>query len=402
MRRDNRRNFIRKGLLGASAATFLPVSLKDRISNYATPVTELPSRVLGRTGIKTPLISFGTAGINDTGLIKAAYNSGIKIFFSATYYGEGNNERTLGQGLKGLPRDSFIVGTAVPEDRLDRRSGAFTSPFDIDAYIKKADACLERFGMDHVDFLLFPYASRKETIMDESLLKALEQLKKLGKTRFVGIASHGGTEEALKAAADAGIYDVAMISYNFKIANKTSLDEAISYAVKKGMGIIAMKTLSGAMNSKNGSAVNTSAALKWVLQNENIATIVSGMTTFDQLEKNLAMLKDVRMTDQEKKELGIAATEKEYGLYCQQCRECIPQCPYNLDIPTIMRSYMYAYGYRNLEQAWYTLAEAELKENPCNQCEVCQVKCASGFNIRGKITDIARLGHVPADFLHKA
>jgi len=121
MRRDNRRDFIRKGLLGASAAAFLPASLKDHISTYATPVTELPSRVLGRTGIKTPLISFGTAGINDTGLIKAAYNSGIKIFFSATYYGEGNNERILGQGLKGLPRDSFIVGTAVPEDRLDRR-----------------------------------------------------------------------------------------------------------------------------------------------------------------------------------------------------------------------------------------------------------------------------------------
>jgi len=399
MGKNNRRDFIRKSLLGVSAAAFLPVTMKNHAGNQ---VSELPTRVLGRTGIRTPLISFGTAGINDTGLIKAAYNAGIKIFFSATYYGEGNNERILGEGLKGLPRDTFIVGTAVPEERLDRRSGVFTAPFDINAYIKKADACLGRFGMDHVDFFLFPYASKRETILNESLIKALEQLKKQGKTRFTGIASHGGTEEALKAAADAGIYDVAMISYNFKTANKNSLDEAINYCVKKGMGIIAMKTISGAISSKNGPAVNTSAALKWVLQNENIATIVSGMTTFDQLEKNLAMLKDIRMTEQDKKDLGIAAVRHKYGLYCQQCRECLPQCPYNIDIPTIMRSYMYAYGYRNPEQAWYTLAESGLKGDPCKECETCSVKCASGFDIKGKITDIARLNSVPVDLLHKA
>ncbi len=41
------------------------------------------------------------------------------MFFSATYYGEGNNEKIVGEGLKGLPRDSFIVGTAVPPDGMD-------------------------------------------------------------------------------------------------------------------------------------------------------------------------------------------------------------------------------------------------------------------------------------------
>jgi len=397
--KNNRRDFIRKSLLGASAAAFLPVTMKNHTGNPVSAAPELPTRVLGRTGIRTPLISFGTAGINDTGLIKAAYNSGIKIFFSATYYGEGNNERILGEGLKGLPRDSFIVGTAVPEDRLDRRSGLFTTPFDINAYIKKADACLERFGMDHVDFFLFPYASKRDTIMNESLIKALEQLKKQGKTRFTGIASHGGTEEALKAAADAGIYDVAMIAYNFKIENKESLDSAIDYAVKKGMGVVAMKTTAGVFRDKSGQGINTDAAFKWVLQNQNIASIVSGMTSLEQLEKNLAMANNPELTEKEKKELGIVSLNPEYGLYCRQCGECLPQCPYNLDIPSIMRSYMYAYGYRNLTQALYTLEDTGVQENPCEKCSTCKVGCKSGFNVKGKIADISRLTSIPQEFL---
>lgn len=39
------------------------------------------------------------------------------------------------------------------------------------------------------------------------------------------------------------------------------------------------------------------------------------------------------------------------GLYCQQCEKCMRQCPANLEIPTLMRSYMYAYSYRNPGEA---------------------------------------------------
>ena len=193
----------------------------------------MPVRTLGRTGIKTPLISFGTSGALDTGFIRTAYEAGVKMFFSATYYGEGNNEKIVGEGLKGLPRDSFVVGTAVPPDGMDTRTGKFNSTFDADGYIKKAEGSLRRFGLDYVDFFLFPYAGKKETVLDAGVLKALDQLKKQGKTRFVGIASHSDTEEALKAAVEAGIYDVAMISYNYKIKNIDSLNATVAVQQKQ-------------------------------------------------------------------------------------------------------------------------------------------------------------------------
>jgi hypothetical protein len=64
-----------------------------------------------------------------------------------------------------------------------------------------------------------------------------------------------------------------------------------------------------------------------------------------------------------------------------------------------MRSYMYAYGYKNTSQAWHTLAGVEFQNNPCGECASCNVKCTAGFRVKDKILDIARLKEVPADFI---
>jgi predicted aldo/keto reductase-like oxidoreductase len=225
----------------------------------------------------------------------------------------------------------------------------------------------------------------------------MEQLKKQGKVRFVGIASHGETVEALNAAAETGVYDVAMISYNYKIQEKELLDAAIANAAKAGIGIVAMKTTAGVYREKSGPQLNSNAILKWVLQNPHISSIVSGMRSVEELQKNLAMIRDLKMTEDELKALSFNVPGA--TLYCQQCQQCLPQCPHNLDIPTLMRSYMYAYGYKNTEQAWYTLADAKLSADACKACDTCNVQCASDFDVKSKIADIERLRNVPLDFV---
>lgn len=379
----------------------MPSGLKMRMAGRSLKgdQSDLPYRALGKTGIKTPLISMGTGSATASGFVRSAYEAGIKLFFSATYYGEGNNEKLVGEGLKGLPRDSFVVGTAVPPDGLDMRTGKFLTPFDPQAYIRKAEESLKRFGLDYVDFFLFPFAGKREMVLNEGVLKALEQLKKEGKTRFVGIASHSDTEEALQAATDSGIYELAMIGYNFKTADKESFNASIAKARQAGIGIVAMKTTAGAFRDKAGPPLNTDAALKWVLQNENVSSIVSGMSSLEELRKNLAMIQNLKMSEQELKDLELAGLIQETGLYCQQCKKCIPQCPHNLDIPTIMRSYMYAYGYKSPAQAWHTLAGVDISARPCEKCSACNIRCTEGFDIRKKILDISRLIDVPRDFI---
>ena len=401
MRNNNRRDFLKKSFMGISGAALLPSGLKLRMAGRSLKgdQSDLPYRALGKTGIKTPLISMGTGSATASGFVRSAYEAGIKLFFSATYYGEGNNEKLVGEGLNGLPRDTFVVGTAVPPDGLDMRSGKFINQFDPQAYIRKAEESLKRFGLDYVDFFLFPFAGKREMVLNEGVLKALEQLKKEGKTRFVGIASHSDTEEALQAATDSGIYELAMIGYNFKTADKESFNASIAKARQAGIGIVAMKTTAGAFRDKAGPPLNTDAALKWVLQNENVSSIVSGMSSLEELRKNLAMIQNLKMSEQELKDLELAGLIQETGLYCQQCKKCIPQCPHNLDIPTIMRSYMYAYGYKSPAQAWHTLAGVDISARPCEKCSACNIRCTEGFDIRKKILDISRLIDVPRDFI---
>lgn len=400
MKKNDRREFLKNSLLGISGAAIFPGSMRGYNSDiYNIEPAELPTRLLGKTGIKTPLLSFGTSGALDTGFIRSAYEAGIKMFFSATYYGEGNNEKIVGEGLKSLPRDSYIIGTAVPADNLDNRTGLFKTAFDPGVYVKKAEGSLNRFGTDYVDFVLFPYAGKKETLLNEGLIKALGELKKQGKTRFLGIASHSDTIEALNAAVEAGIYDVAMISYNFKIKDIGALDSAISKAAKAGIGIVAMKTTAGVFRDKSGTQYNSDAILKWALKNENISSVVSGMTSLEQLTKNITMLDNLELTEKELKDLSISMLDSKTGLYCQQCRQCIPQCSYCLDIPSAMRSYMYAYGYRNPKQAYLNYVNSGLPDNPCSNCAECKVSCPSGFDLKAKISDISRIRNVPEEFL---
>jgi hypothetical protein len=64
-----------------------------------------------------------------------------------------------------------------------------------------------------------------------------------------------------------------------------------------------------------------------------------------------------------------------------------------------MRSFMYAYGYRDLRHAKETFGYANIPSNPCGSCERCTVKCTMGFDIRSRVQEIARINNVPDDFL---
>jgi ferredoxin len=106
-------------------------------------------------------------------------------------------------------------------------------------------------------------------------------------------------------------------------------------------------------------------------------------------------MSDLKLSEDEIKDLIPPSEKLVSGLYCQQCGECIIQCPYGVDIPTIMRSYMYAFGHHNLSYAKLTMANAGFKENPCLYCTTCNVSCKMGFNIREKIVDIFRAVDLP-------
>lgn len=402
MKNNNRREFLRKSIMGVSGAALLPGTLKAAAlpytSNNAPPA--LPVRTLGKTGLKIPLLSMGTGDTNNPALVKAALDNGVLLFGTSTYYGNGNNESMLGKLFKGIPRESYMVATSTMPNGTDHQNGLFTDPTAGAKFQTDIEESMKRLGVDYLDILFLPFAAKRESVFFEPLLRVVEDFKKKGKARFIAIATHSFVDEAIRAAADTGIYDAAMLAYNFRMEKLDTLREAVDYAAKAGLGLIAMKTMAGGYwDEQRKEPISSRAALKWVLQNENIHTMMSGMTSFDEMQNNLSLVQDLKMTDEDMKDLKLADTGKPGGLFCLQCRSCDGQCANNLDIPTIMRSFMYAHGYRNLEHAQDTLIAAGVKGSPCDLCETCSVNCRSGFDIQARVKNIARLIDVPREFI---
>jgi len=278
------------------------------------------------------------------------------------------------------------------------RDGLPTAQTTAEDFLGKFKESLSRLQLDYVDILLIHDVSNPELLKHKPLISALTQLKKEKKTRFVGFSTHSNMAVMLQEAANSDFWDVVLTSFNFMLNNIDEMNQAIKKAADAGIGIVVMKSLAGGfMDKERKKPVNATLALKWVLSNPNVHTIIPGMTSFDHLETNLKVLADPVMTEQEKQELLAMAGEP--GLFCVNCNKCLNACPYNLPVPDLMRAYMYAYGYANLRMAYDLLGELGTGVSPCINCTECKVQCTKGFDIRTKIADVSRLVSMPADLI---
>jgi predicted aldo/keto reductase-like oxidoreductase len=400
----NRRNFISKGFAGIAGAFALPHFSSGGLT-YKRQEDEkkhkMVYRTLGKTGIKLPIVSIGTMDTTSEALLRTALDAGIAHIATAQYYLNGRVEEFIGKILKNYKREDIILATGVIPQPIDYKSGIYSKDTDVAKFEKDFEGSLKRLDVDYVDFFYLPFAAKKESVMFEPLMKSMEKIKKAGKARFLGVASHSFVPEAVRAAADSNFYDVVMLAYNFQVKDIEDRKKAVAYAAKKGMGVVAMKTITGEswMTGEQKADSNPKAALKWVLQNENIHTAVPGITTFDQLETDLSIMEDITLTHEETKYLEFARSNHKNSLFCQGCGTCLKQCPSAPDVPTIMRSYMYAYGYRDLPAAARNLDSIKDNPIPCADCSSCVVKCPMGFDIKERALDILRLRDFPPEFL---
>lgn len=392
----SRRGFIKSSMAGLAGAAILPSMIKGETKGK----TKFVYRTLGKTGLRLPVVSMGAASYDEK-LYQAAMDAGVTHLDTSSHYRNGNHEKLIGKIMKDRRRDSIIIATSTGGGQdYDNKTGLFKSYVTTEYYIKKVDESLKRLEMDYVDILYVPGISRRESALFEPLMTAMEKVKKAGKVRFTGIATHMNEAESVNAAADSKLYDVVLTAYNFRQPHLADVEKAIAKAAKAGLGIVAMKTQAGVYwDRQRTQMINMKAALKWALQNKHIATSVPGFSNFEQMETDLSIMENLELTDGEKKDLKLGDKTAYNGLYCSQCGQCMGQCAASLDIPTLMRSYMYAYGYRNPAKAKEALQLLSPRDMTCRDCGTCGVNCTMGFDIKSKVQDIARLRDVPGEFL---
>ena len=389
----SRRDFLRLSAMGVGTL-LLPNAVASTLHKAISPEEPegaIPQRMLGKTGISLPILSMGVMRADNPNVVRAAYNSGIFHFDTAHGYQNGRNEELLGNFFEGKPRDSFFIGTKVKSNY----PCADNYEEDLDT---RFETSLRRLKMDYVDIFYAHDFKTVENVKDPRVIAALTKLKESGKAKFIGFSTHAHKPELLDAAVEAGIYDVILVSYNFKLRNIPETEAAFERAHKAGIGLVIMKSMAGATEDASGKKViNAQACLKWVWRNPHITTIIPGFSNFDELDQCLAAVQEPALTPAEETYLaGLRDTE---SIFCQQCETCKGQCPAHLPIPDLMRAYMYAYGYKYAQLSKETLAELDFASNACENCSSCSVNCPQGFDVGAKITAIRPVMSIPDEFL---
>jgi hypothetical protein len=394
-RNASRRNFLRLSSLGI-AGGFLSHKLHGQTGNDENNQEKPITRTLGKTGIELPVVSLGVMRVDNPNLVKLALRGGMTHLDTAYKYQNGQNEKMLGEILQDYDRASYTIASKTYMPR-DRTTGNLTGEAMAELVLEQLNESLERLQLDHVDILYHHAIDNRGATLNEEVMKGLAEAKKQGKAKHIGVSTHSNEPEVIRAAIESDFYEVVLTAYNYLQPHRDEVKKAIAEAHAAGLGVVAMKTMAGGFKDKEREVpVNATAALKWALQDENVHTSIPGCTSFDQVEENLAVMKNLELTAAEEEELAALTDQR---LYCSGCRECVPQCKKQLPVPEIMRAYMYNYGYGDPKLAYQEILESGIPDAPCADCTVCTVQCPVQFNVAQKISDIARLKKVPLDFL---
>ncbi|HYX06195.1 MAG TPA: aldo/keto reductase, partial [Bacteroidales bacterium] len=190
----NRRKFIKSSIAGLAGASIFPAILKNKVYAGETEKTNFIYRTLGKTGLKLPIVSMGVMNTLNPKLVEAAYDEGIVYFDTAALYGGmGKSETMLGKFFKDKPRDSFVISTKINMPGI--MFGNLNENAKPEDFIREFDKSMKRIGLDYVDILYLHGPGGRDKVLFEPYFEALKQLKKEGRTRFIGVSTHQGQPE---------------------------------------------------------------------------------------------------------------------------------------------------------------------------------------------------------------
>lgn len=203
-------------------------------------------RKLGNTGLDVSVLSFGASSLGSVfrhtddmvsrRAVHAALHAGINYIDVSPYYGRTKAESVLGQALKGLPRDSYLLSTKVG------RYGENEFDFSKDRILRSLDESLTRLHTDYVDMLFLHDIEfvPKEIILEEAV-PVLQRLKAEGKIRYFGFS---GLPLKLFTTMLPLMEADVILSYCHYSLNDTSLLQLLPLAKEKQVGLVNASPLS--------------------------------------------------------------------------------------------------------------------------------------------------------------
>lgn len=249
-------------------------------------VNGIPTRTLGRTGVKVTVIGVGGYHIGkdkDSQLairiIRTAIDEGITFMDNAWCYNDGESERRMGAALKNGYREKAFLMT--------KNHGR-----DAATFRKQLDESLKRLGTDYIDLLQFHeiiHEGEPDRIFSEGAIEEAVKARDEGKIRFIGFSGHCWPRLLGEMLAKDFDWDTVQMPLNLFDYHYRSFTKGIlPTLVERGIGIIAMKSLAGGKILETD--ISPSEAISYTLSLP-VHTLISGMDSLEILKTNIDIVR---------------------------------------------------------------------------------------------------------------
>jgi len=317
----------------------------------------------GKTELQVSKIAFGGIPIQRLSIpdavhvVRGVISLGVNFLDTANAYSD--SEEKIGIAIKGMPRDSLVIAT---------KSGAH----DKKTLLEHLDLSLSRLGVDYVDLYQLHGVSSPEAydavFAEGGACEGLEEAIKAGKVRFPAFSSHS-IPLACRIMRE-GKFAAVQLPINY--VDDTAAEEAIPLAKELDMGFIAMKPFGG------GLLNNARLSMKYLSQFESIVPD-PGIEKLSEMEEIVRIAQSGEgFTEAVAAEIRKAKAELG-DHWCHRCDYCQP-CPQKIHISTVLTSESFI----KRMPSWRVIAMAgDSMENArtCIECRECVKRCPYDLNI---------------------
>lgn len=367
-------------------------------------------RPFGKQGFQVSALGFGAMRLPTVGgqideaeatrMIHYAIERGVNYLDTAYPYHKGEGEPFVGRALQGGYRDRVKLVTKLP-------SWEVHSSADFDRFLNEQ---LARLQTDHLDYYLLHSLNkgRWAKLRDLGVREWAERAIASGRFGALGFSFHDDYP-AFQQIVDEYDWALAQIQYNYMDVENQAGQKGLKYAAAKGLAVVIMEPLRGGKlvdPPPPVQAIWDSAATKrtpaawgldWLWDQPEVSVVLSGMSTMEQLEENLALADRARVGALSAEELALyERVRRQYqaltAIPCTGCGYCMP-CPQGVDIPANLGVYnegiMFAKPDASRGQyAWWKFAyevqhilDRDMRAELCAGCRECEGKCPQAIPI---------------------
>lgn len=319
-------------------------------------------------------------------LIRRGIDGGITYVDTAYPYHDGESEIVVGKALKDGYRERVRLTTKLPVWAVNEEK-------DMNRLL---DEQLKKLDVPYVDFYLL-HAMNKDRLEKMQALHYQDfyrQAIRDGRIKRPGFSFHDDHDTFLRILRDWDEWGMAQIQFNYLDDGEQATEAGLKEAGKMGVPVVIMEPLRG------GALANPPANVKELIENHaprrsavewafsfiadypEVATILSGMSSREQLDDNLRVFDRLTVG-------GLAGEDRQFihslkeaylsrmPVKCTGCQYCQP-CPQGVRIPEIFQGYnsskMFDQPDRFLRNYRFRI-EQDSDASHCVQCGACEAAC---------------------------